>query len=111
MTTINPPYVYGPSLEPHIASPSSIGGTQQLWWNQVVDIPSEGLTKEALGIKGGNTWVDVRDLAEAHVRALEREGAGGERIIVSGGKNAFLISTTCTDAVTLRRPVHLARVD
>ncbi|TEB26681.1 D-lactaldehyde dehydrogenase [Coprinellus micaceus] len=84
MTTINPPYVYGPSLEPHIASPSSIGGTQQLWWNQVVDIPSEGLTKEALGIKGGNTWVDVRDLAEAHVRALEREGAGGERIIVSG---------------------------
>ena len=91
MTTINPPYVYGPSLEPDIVSPSSIGGTQQLWWNKVIDIPSEGLTKEALGVKGGHTWVDVRDLAEAHVRALEKEEAGGERIITSGGEHPFLM--------------------
>jgi nucleoside-diphosphate-sugar epimerase len=27
----------------------------------------------------------VRDLAEAHIRAFEREQAGGERIIVSAG--------------------------
>lgn len=30
-------------------------------------------------------WVDVRDLAEAHTLSLQREAAGGERIIVSGG--------------------------
>lgn len=33
----------------------------------------------------GLTWVDVRDLALAHVRALEIEEAGGERVIVSTG--------------------------
>lgn len=41
--------------------------------------PSEALSTE------GSGWVDVRDLAEAHVRALSREEAGGQRIIVSQG--------------------------
>lgn len=36
--------------------------------------------------KQGSAYVDVRDLAEAHVKSLEKEKAGGERIIVSGGK-------------------------
>lgn len=30
-------------------------------------------------------WVDVRDLAYSHVLALEREEAGGKRLIVSAG--------------------------
>ena len=34
----------------------------------------------------GGSWVDVRDLAEAHVLALERESAGGQRIIASAGQ-------------------------
>jgi nucleoside-diphosphate-sugar epimerase len=34
----------------------------------------------------GNAWVDVRDLAKAHVLAAQREEAGGERIVVAGGK-------------------------
>lgn len=33
----------------------------------------------------GHGWVDVRDVAEAHVRSLEARDAGGERIIVSAG--------------------------
>ena len=33
----------------------------------------------------GSCWVDVRDLALAHVRTFTREKAGGERIIVSKG--------------------------
>lgn len=41
--------------------------------------PPEALSTE------GSGWVDVRDLAEAHVRALSKEEAGGERIIVSQG--------------------------
>ncbi|KAJ3540770.1 hypothetical protein NMY22_g4156 [Coprinellus aureogranulatus] len=94
LTTINPPYVYGPSLEPDISSPSEIGGTQDIWWYAVID-NSEGKretlgpiserTKETLGVQSGHAWVDVGDLAEAHVRALEKEAAGGERIIVSAG--------------------------
>ena len=31
------------------------------------------------------SWVDVRDLALAHVLALEKPEAGGERIIISSG--------------------------
>lgn len=30
-------------------------------------------------------WVDVRDLADAHALALEKEEAGGNRIIVASG--------------------------
>jgi hypothetical protein len=32
-----------------------------------------------------SAWVDVRDLALAHVLALQKKDAGGERIIVSAG--------------------------
>jgi len=31
------------------------------------------------------SWVDVRDVAEAHVVALEKPDAGGERILFSAG--------------------------
>lgn len=33
----------------------------------------------------GAVWIDVRDLGLAHQLALEKEAAGGERLIVSGG--------------------------
>jgi nucleoside-diphosphate-sugar epimerase len=31
----------------------------------------------------GSAWIDVRDLAQARVLAIEKSEAGGERIIVS----------------------------
>lgn len=30
-------------------------------------------------------WVDVRDLGDAHVLALEKEESGGERLFISAG--------------------------
>jgi hypothetical protein len=33
----------------------------------------------------GAAWIDVRDLGLAHQLALEKEEAGGERLIVSAG--------------------------
>jgi nucleoside-diphosphate-sugar epimerase len=33
----------------------------------------------------GNCWVDVRDIAHAHVLALQKEEAANERLIVSAG--------------------------
>lgn len=51
------------------------------WYNHVIkstncrgDMPTSVLA-----------WVDVRDLALAHVIALEQEEVGSERIIVSAG--------------------------
>lgn len=52
-----------------------------MWYNIIIaDTPK---TKEVLHRCHG--WVDVRDLAEAHVRSLEREEIGGERVIVHEG--------------------------
>ncbi|TEB29173.1 NAD(P)-binding protein [Coprinellus micaceus] len=71
-----PSMVYGPSVHSY-ASPAELTGTQKTWWDGVV---GEGKTKETLS-QGAN-WVDVRDVAEAQVRALEREDAGNERFLV-----------------------------
>lgn len=53
----------------------------KLWYNFVIaDTPK---TKEVL--HGSHGWVDARDVAEAHVRGLEKEELGGERVIVHEG--------------------------
>ena len=33
----------------------------------------------------GTNYIDSRDAAEAHVKALEVDAAGGERLIISSG--------------------------
>ena len=64
-----------------IASPSSLNTSLQIWYERVVaDSPK---TKEILSET--NSWVDVRDTALGHVLALEKDAAGGERIITSTG--------------------------
>ena len=35
--------------------------------------------------RSGNAWVDVADVAEAHVRAFETEAAGGRRYLITPG--------------------------
>ncbi|TEB26430.1 D-lactaldehyde dehydrogenase [Coprinellus micaceus] len=82
IATLNPPFVYGPTLLP-AKTPAEIGGTQGIWYGTVIATGNKD--KEQLGEKNGYAWVDVRDIAEAHVRALEKEEAGGQRIVVSSG--------------------------
>lgn len=41
------------------------------------------------------SFVDVRDVARAHVRALEVKEAGGQRIITSGGEFVWQDWCTC----------------
>lgn len=53
----------------------------QPWYEIVVtDSPK---TKAALS--ESNSWADVRDIALGHVLALEKDAAGGERIITAAG--------------------------
>ncbi|KAK7472035.1 hypothetical protein VKT23_000146 [Stygiomarasmius scandens] len=83
LVVINPPYVFGPSIQ-DVPSPSALGTSAADWYENVVTgtrDPEAG----AGGNKAGSEWVDVRDLAEAHIRALQREEAAGERIIISAG--------------------------
>ncbi|KAK0188281.1 D-lactaldehyde dehydrogenase [Armillaria mellea] len=96
LSVINPPNVHGVSPlyrfssdvlifeQPFInevSNPQSLGYATNEWYNIVVsgDMRHEDMATE------GHCWVDVRDLAEAHMRALFVDAAGGERIIVSAG--------------------------
>jgi len=81
LIVINPPWVFGPTIQ-EVTSPSSLTSSMQIWYHIVVT-GSDPKTIEAL--PQSDSWVDVRDTALAHVLALEKDEAGGERIITSAG--------------------------
>jgi len=77
--TINPPLVLGPIIHP-CDSPDSLNTSVAAFYGWLAGQKTE---KDLPG-PGGN-FIDVRDVAKAHVRALEVEEAGGERFIVGNG--------------------------
>ncbi|KII86215.1 hypothetical protein PLICRDRAFT_114782 [Plicaturopsis crispa FD-325 SS-3] len=78
LVVLNPPYVFGPVLH-QVDSPSSLNESMRDWFHTVLqEVPPAKL-------KLGSGWIDVRDLATAHVLALEKSEAGGGRIVVSAG--------------------------
>ncbi|KAK0448418.1 D-lactaldehyde dehydrogenase [Desarmillaria tabescens] len=80
LSVIIPPNVHGPFIN-EVANPQSLGYATNEWYNIVV---CGSMSPEDMATQG-HCWVDVRDLAEAHIRILFTEAAGGERIIVSAG--------------------------
>ncbi|KAJ8581220.1 NAD(P)-binding protein [Rhizopogon salebrosus TDB-379] len=83
LSVLNPPFVFGPAIH-SLTSPSSLNTSAGFFYNYVALPNSSGPSNELLA-STGTCWIDVRDLANAHVLSLEKEGAGGERIIVSAG--------------------------
>ncbi|KAH6910649.1 D-lactaldehyde dehydrogenase [Coprinopsis sp. MPI-PUGE-AT-0042] len=80
LTIICPPLVIGAPLG-EVSSAAELNTSLKYFWTNIVsDAPK---TREQLG--GPGVFGDVRDLAEAHVLALEKEKAGGERIFVNAG--------------------------
>ncbi|KAG5351252.1 hypothetical protein C0989_007228 [Termitomyces sp. Mn162] len=79
LSVLNPSYVFGPPVH-ELKSSDALGTSLRLWYDVVV---VGGQTEDFL--KTGLAFIDVRDVAEAHVLALENEAAGGERIIISAG--------------------------
>ena len=63
-----------------VSSAAALNASLQYYWSTVF---AESPSREKLGAPIPIT--DVRDMAEAHVLALEKEKAGGERIFVIGG--------------------------
>ncbi|PPQ72545.1 hypothetical protein CVT25_004879, partial [Psilocybe cyanescens] len=62
---------------------SKVTRSVEMWYKYMSkDQPDEIL-------QGGYNYIDVRDLADAHVESLKKEAAGGERVIVSGGDLLF----------------------
>ncbi|KAM7201165.1 hypothetical protein V8F20_004911 [Naviculisporaceae sp. PSN 640] len=83
LVTINPPMVFGPVI--HDLGEKKLAGINTS--NQrVVDL-LQGKWKDAIPDAGpGMLFVDVRDVAAAHVKAAFDEGAGGEKL---SGKRLF----------------------
>ena len=76
-----------------LTTPSSLNTSALFFYNFVAHPTSSGTTNEFLA-STGTCWVDVRDLADAHVLSLEKEAAGGERIIISGGTSSVHSAVT-----------------
>ncbi|KAI6044391.1 hypothetical protein EDC04DRAFT_2938172 [Pisolithus marmoratus] len=84
LTALNPTFVFGPAIH-EVADPTSLNFSARLFYDCVADsAKSDEASKQFLS-NTFSTWVDVRDLAEGHRRALEKQEAGGERIIISAG--------------------------
>lgn len=77
--TINPPLVLGPIIHP-CDSPDSLNTSVAAFYGWLAGKK----TAEDLPGGGGN-YIDVRDVAKAHVRALEVEEASGQRFICGNG--------------------------
>ncbi|PCH42483.1 NAD(P)-binding protein [Wolfiporia cocos MD-104 SS10] len=80
LVVLNPPYVFGPAIH-EVGAPEALNESMHDWFHTVFKGSKTATQLSSVG----SSWIDVRDLAEAHTLALKREEAGGERIIVSEG--------------------------
>ena len=79
LTTLTPPVVFGPILR-SFGSPEAINTSNQTILDLVRGNLKSGLAPSPLSL-----WIDVRDLATAHVRAIEKSAAAGKRIFTVAG--------------------------
>jgi len=80
LSVLNPPFVYGPVIH-NVNSVDDLNFSARQWYDAVL---IGGQPEEVL-LATQASWIDVRDLAEAHVLASEKEAAGGERILICAG--------------------------
>ncbi|RDW91647.1 hypothetical protein BP5796_02812 [Coleophoma crateriformis] len=81
LVTICPPLVFGPTAH-ELNSLLDINTSNQ----RFVDLVQGKWKSEILPSMGVNLWVDVRDVALAHIAAFERPDAGGKRFFCVAGK-------------------------
>ncbi|KAE8341586.1 hypothetical protein BDV24DRAFT_150993 [Aspergillus arachidicola] len=79
IATINPPLVLGPVV-PYLNSLDAVNTSNSRISNLV-----RGNNKDGLLPTGTFLWVDVHDVALAHVRAIEVSEAGGQRFFLVSG--------------------------
>jgi nucleoside-diphosphate-sugar epimerase len=79
IATLNPPLVLGPVVH-YLNSLDTINTSNERVRNLI-----QGKLRNGLSPTGTFIWVDVRDLALAHVRALEVPEAGGKRFFITAG--------------------------
>jgi nucleoside-diphosphate-sugar epimerase len=80
VATMNPPLVFGPIVH-YLNSLDSLNTSNE----RIRDFIQGKFTDDELPPTGTFLWIDVRDLALAHVRAIEVPEAGGNRFFVTAG--------------------------
>ncbi|KAG8768346.1 methylglyoxal reductase (NADPH-dependent) gre2 [Ceratobasidium sp. 428] len=78
LVTICPPMVYGPVIQ-EVTSMASLNLSSKKFYAMFSGQEKE-LSPDVFWL-----WVDVRDVAEAHVAAIEKPEAGGQRFFVTAG--------------------------
>ncbi|KAF2114557.1 3-beta hydroxysteroid dehydrogenase/isomerase family protein-like protein [Lophiotrema nucula] len=81
LVVLNPPMVYGP-LQHKVESTDELNESTARIWNLFL---KEKSPDGELPPNGLPLYVDVRDLAQAHLLAMDAPGAGGNRFIISAG--------------------------
>ena len=77
--TIQPPMVFGP-CEHDVTLDSLNESNAQIW--RIISSGKDGTVPPT----GVFRWVDVRDVAAAHVNALNEDVKGNQRFLISGGE-------------------------
>ncbi|PGH05507.1 hypothetical protein AJ80_08328 [Polytolypa hystricis UAMH7299] len=73
LVTLCPPMTFGPVVHP-VRSVAELNESNVTLWNIAAGA-------DPLPVSRVSAWIDVRDLAEAHVQALLTPGAGGKRYV------------------------------
>jgi len=79
VSTMNPPLVFGPVIH-YLNSLSTLNTSNERIRDIII-----GKYKNEIPDTGTYIWTDVRDLALAHVKALETPEAAGKRFFVTAG--------------------------
>lgn len=79
LSTLNPPLVFGP-ITSYLNSLDAVNTSNQRFRDMI-----QGKMKDGLSPTGTFIWTDVRDLAEAHVKAIEVPEAAGKRFFITAG--------------------------
>lgn len=87
------------SLSAQVKEPSALNESVRLFWETV----SKPQPKEMLSASGFN-FVDVRDVALAHIRGLDVPAAGGERFTLNKASFTFQQFCECLLLIHLVHP-------
>jgi len=79
LSTLNPPFVFGPVVH-YLNNLENVNTSNQRILNII-----QGKMKDEVAPTGTFLWVDVRDIALAHVRAIELGKAAGKRFFITAG--------------------------
>ena len=96
LVTLCPPWVFGPVIS-EVNSPAELGSSMRTFSELLLfrTQSPEALVDMQVG------WVDVRDVALAHARALEVPEAGGQRFILCSSMHTWQEWCMCAIDITL----------